>query len=295
MTTSAGASAVDLQGRSILITGANTGIGRATALALARRGASLVLAGRSAPRTEPVIAEITRQTGNDDIAFLELDLGDLGSVRRCADAFLALDRPLHVLLNNAGLAGQRGLTTSGFELAFGTNHLGPFLLTALLTPRLVGSAPARVVIVASEAHQRVTGIDWEAVRRSTRTRTGFPEYSVSKLANVLHAAELGRRLAGTGVSTYSLHPGVIASDIWRAVPGPIRWLMTRRMATPDQGARTSVRCATDPALADETGRYYDNERPATPGPAVTPALAAELWERSEAWTGAPAVSSPATG
>ena len=280
----------DLADRTILITGANTGIGRATAQALAARGASLVLAGRSRQRTQTVIDEVARSGGPREVPFLELDLGDLDSVRACAQAFLELDRPLDVLINNAGLAGRRGLTDSGFELAFGVNHIGPFLLTALLTPRLRESAPARIVIVASQAHQGATGIDWDAVRRPTRTRTGFAEYGVSKLANVLHAAELGRRLAGTGVTSYSLHPGVIASDIWRQVPGPIRWLMTRRMGSPEQGAATSVWCATDPSLADQTGGYYDDRRPATPGAAVTPALAGELWERSEAWTmpGSPA-------
>jgi retinol dehydrogenase-12 len=274
----------DLTARTILITGANTGIGRATALQLAGRGAQLVLAGRSRARTQPVLDEIAQHTGQRQIPFLELDLANLASVRACAAAFLALDRPLHALINNAGLAGQRGLTDSGFERAFGVNHVGPFLLTALLTPRLRESAPARIVVVASQAHVGAHGIDWDAVRRPTRTRTGFAEYGVSKLANVLHAAELGRRLDGSGVTSYSLHPGVIASDIWRQVPAPIRWLMTRRMGSPEQGAATSVWCATDPGLAGQTGGYYDNRRPATPGPAVTPALAAELWARSESWT-----------
>jgi retinol dehydrogenase-12 len=274
----------DLIGRSVLITGANTGIGRATALALADRGATLVLAGRSARRTQPVIDEIARRSGSSPASFLELDLGDLESVRRCADGFLALGRPLHALINNAGLAGRRGLTASGFELAFGTNHLGPFLLTARLTPRLHESAPSRIVNVASDAHQSVERIDWEAVRRPTKTRTGFAEYSVSKLANVLHAAELGRRLAGTGVTTYALHPGVVASDIWRGIPRPIRALMKLRMSSPEQGAQTTLACAIAPEIAEQTGLYYDRGQVKPPGPAVTAALAAELWQRSEAWT-----------
>src|SRR5262249_24290498 len=137
--------------------------------------------------------------------------------------------------------------------------------------------------VASDAHYRVPGIDYDAVRQSTRTRTAFHEYSVSKLANVLHAHELGRRLDGSGVTTYSLHPGVIASDVWREVPWPIRSLMKLRMGSTTDGARTPVYCATDAALASQTGLYYEKSAVKTPGEAVTDAHAAELWEGSEAW------------
>ncbi len=273
----------DLDDKTILITGANTGIGRATAAVLAGRGATLFLAGRSQVKTQTVIDDIAVRTGNHRLTFLALDLEDLSSVRGCADGFLALGSPLHVLINNAGLAGQRGLSQSGFELAFGTNHVGPFLLTSLLLGRLRESAPARVVSVASDAHYRVSGIDWRAVREPTRTRTGFAEYSASKLANVLHAQELSRRLIGTGVTTYSLHPGVIASDVWRHVPWPVRPLMKLRMRSPGSGAQTPVYCATSPDLADATGLYYEDSRPKPPGQAVTPELCAELWERSETW------------
>ena len=275
----------DLAGRTILITGANTGIGLATARALAGRGAELVLACRSVAKGETAAAEIGGQTGSDRITVLPLDLGDLESVRECAAAFLALDRPLHVLINNAGLAGRRGITPSGFELAFGTNHVGPFLLTGLLLDRVTASAPARIVTVASDAHYSARGIDFAAVRRPTRSRTGMPEYSVSKLANVLHAQELGRRLEGTGVITCALHPGVIASDIWRRVPWPVRPLMKLRMASTEEGARTPVYCATSAEVAGETGGYYVDSRRKAPSDVATPELAAELWERSVAWTG----------
>ena len=214
---------------------------------------------------------------------LALDLADLSSVRACAEAFLASGAPLHGLINNAGLAGQRGLTASGFELAFGTNHVGPFLLTSLLTTRLQASAPARIVNVASEAHYGAKGIDFDAIRRPTKSVTGFSEYAVSKLANVLHAQELARRLDGTGVTTYALHPGVIASDIWRRVPWPVRALMKVRMQSPERGAQTSLYCATSPALATDTGHYYDSSRRQEAGAAATAELGAELWERSAAW------------
>jgi retinol dehydrogenase 12 len=275
----------DLDGRTFLITGANTGIGRETARALAGRGARLYLAVRSEERGRQAIEEISTQTGNRDLELLSLDLGDLESVRRCAEAFLATGEPLHVLINNAGLAGARGLTASGFEIAFGTNHVGPFLLTALLLDRLRSSAPARIVNVASIAHYNAPGIDWDAVRRPTRSFTGMREYSVSKLANVLHARELARRLEGAGVTTYSLHPGTIASDIWRRVPWPLRPLMKRRMRTPEQGARTSIYCATSDELTGQTGGYYVDCRPKRPAASVTDTLAAELWRRSGEWTG----------
>jgi retinol dehydrogenase 12 len=275
----------DLDGRTFLITGANTGIGLETARALAARDARVYIAVRSEERGRRAIEEIAGRTGNRNLALLSLDLGDLDSVRRCAEAFLATGEPLHVLINNAGLAGSRGTTTSGFERMFGTNHVGPFLLTALLLDRLRSSAPARIVNVASAAHYSATGIDWDAVRRPTRSVTGMREYSVSKLANVLHAQELARRLEGTGVTTYSLHPGVIASDIWRRVPWPVRSLMKRRMDTPERGARTSLYCATSPDVAGESGRYYDDCRPKEPGAAATAGLAAELWRRSREWTG----------
>ena len=165
------------------------------------------------------------------------------------------------------------MTSSGFEIAFGTNHVGPFLLTSLLLDRLRESAPARVVTVASGAHYGATGIDFEAVRKPTRTITGMREYSVSKLANVLHAQELGRRLEGTGVTTYALHPGVIASDIWRKVPRPDAAGDEAANGLASERSETSVYCATSPELADQTGRYYDECAPRQPGRPVTASLA----------------------
>jgi dehydrogenase/reductase SDR family protein 13 len=273
----------DLKGRTFLVSGANTGIGKETARVLAGRGARVVVAGRSEEKTRAAMKEIADQTGNTDLDYVPLDLGDLASVRNAAETFLASGEPLHVLVNNAGLAGTRGMTPSGFEIAFGTNHIGTFLFTELLRDHIVASGPGRIVNVASTAHYRAKGIDWDAVRRTTVTRTGFDEYGVSKLANVLHAQELGRQLAGTGVTTYSLHPGAIASDVWREVPFGLRQVMKLFMKSTEQGALTSVYCATSPDVADQTGRYYDNQREKAPSKVVTPELATELWERSEAW------------
>ncbi len=267
------------------MTGANSGIGRETSRELVRRGARVYLASRSEQRTRAVIEAIVAETGNQRLEFLHLDLGDLESVRACADEFLRSGQPLHGLINNAGLAGTRGMTDSGFEITFGTNHVGPFLLTGLLIDRLRESAPARIVNVASTGHYRAPGIDFDAVRQRTKTRTGFPEYCVSKLGNVLHAQELARRLGDDGVTTYSLHPGAVATDVWRHVPWPVRPLIKRRMISPAEGAKTTLYCATAPELANESGHYYDECRRTEPSEVATPQLAAELWDRSVGWVG----------
>jgi len=272
-----------LRGRVALITGANTGIGLVTARELVARGAHVFVACRSAARAQAALDTIPASGGPKPEA-LALDLTDFQSVQRCAQTFLARGQPLHLLINNAGLAGSRGLTKSGFELAFGINHMGHFALTQALLDRIKASAPARIVTVASKAHYRAKGIDWNAVRQSTTTRSGFPEYGVSKLANVLFSAELGRRVAGSGVTTYALHPGVVASDIWRKVPWPLRSLMKLAMITTEEGAKTSLHCATAPELGQSSGLYYDRCRPKEPSRiAQDPALAADLWTRSERW------------
>ena len=275
----------DLAGRNIVITGANTGIGRATAEMLAARGAHVVLACRSLEKTQPVLEGIRAAGGTAD--GVKLDLGDLDQVRRCAEGLLATDRPINVLLNNAGLAGTRGLTESGFELAFGTNHVGHFLFTMLLVPRLLASPSSRIVNVASKSHYQARGIDFDAVHRTTSTVTGLPEYEVSKLANVLFTKELARRLGPSGVRSYSLHPGVVASDAWRRIPWPFRQLMKLMMITNEKGALTSIYCATSPDVADHDGRYYDECHEREPNPlANDAALARKLWEKSVEWTGA---------
>jgi len=276
----------DLSGRTFLITGANTGIGLATATGLARRGGKVFVACRSAEKGRAAVAGISAETGNDAVALLPLDLADLASVRACAQEFLARGEPLHVLINNAGVGGARGLTKDGFELTFGINHLGHFALTTALLGRLSASAPARVVTVSSDAHYQAPGIDFEAVRRPTASRTGLREYAVSKLGNVLFGQELARRAAGRGITTYALHPGVVASDIWRRVPWPVRSLMKLRMLSTEQGAATSLYCATAPELAGASGRFYAECRERAASAVATPELARALWEHSEAWTAA---------
>lgn len=278
-----------LDGRSILITGASTGIGRATALALAALGAQLYLAGRSEERHREVL-----DAAGASARFLSLDLSRLASVRECAAQFLALGAPLHVLINNAGMAGSRGTTPDGFERAFGVNYLGPFLLTELLLERLASSAPSRIVNLSSKAHYGVRSLDWAALQQPTRTRSAFPEYAVSKLCNVLHARELAERLRGCGVSTYALHPGVVASDIWRRLPWPVRRLMHLFMRSNEEGALTTLHCAASEAAGAETGLYYDECAPRAPSPlALDDALAHELREKSLEWAGSSSFTPPA--
>jgi retinol dehydrogenase-12 len=273
---------MNLEGKTVLVTGANTGIGRATAVDLARKGGRLVLACRSEERTRPVVDEIRAAGGHAE--FLALDLADLSSVRSTAQAFLDRGEPLSLLVNNAGLAGSRGATKDGFELAFGTNHLGHYLFTRLLLPALQKADGARVVNVSSAGHYRAPGIDWDAVRKPTATVTAFPEYCVSKLANVLFTSELARRFPE--IKTYSLHPGGVASDVWREIPWGLRHFMKLFMLSNEDGAKTTIYCATSDLVLEQSGRYFDRCKEKRVSPvAEDEALAGTLWERSATWTG----------
>jgi retinol dehydrogenase-12 len=283
------ASATDLVGRNILITGANTGIGRTAALALAKRGARLLLAGRSPERTATVIDEIARM-GGPPAVFLPLDLADLSSVRACAAAVIARREPLHVLINNAGHGGGKGLTRDGLEMTVGTNHLGPFAFTLALLDLLRTSAPSRVVIVASRAHKRINQLDFSKWTRTRGLGFGIPEYAASKLANVLFVRALAKRLVGSGVTTYAVHPGVVASEIWRRVPGPVRALMKLTMISNEEGALTTVHCAASAEAANETGLYYSDCRAVPPSRlAQDDDLAERTWVESQKLVGAAAL------
>lgn len=276
---------MQLQRANVIVTGANTGIGRVTAVELAKKGAHVILACRSEQRTKPVLDEITQAGGSAE--FLALDLADMNSVRACADAFLARGQPLAILVNNAGLAGAHGTTKDGFEVAFGTNHLGHYLFTRLLLPALEKSPEARIVNVSSRGHYRARGIDWDAQRKPTATATAFPEYCVSKLANVLFTRELAKRLP-PNVRTYSLHPGGVASDVWREVPWGLRHLLKLFLISNEEGAKTTLYCATSDDVRDRTGLYYDECAEKKPSKvALDDALARELWDRSAAWAGLP--------
>lgn len=273
-----------IPGQVALITGGNVGIGRITAIELAKKGFKVVIAGRSLERTQPVLNYINSLGVDEHAIFLPLDLASLDSVRESARLFLQLNLPLHLLVNNAGVAGLRGLTKDGFEMTFGVNHLGHFLLTQLLLEKMQSSGLSRIVTVSSRAHKRTAGIDWDALCQPTRSWTGIREYAVSKLANLLFSVELAKRVQGTSVSTYSLHPGVVDTEIWRALPNWARPVIRLRgFLTPEEGALTTLHCAMH-APQQESGLYYADSKPIQPAAlGRNSELATALWERSEVW------------
>ena len=277
-----------LANKTYVITGATAGIGRITAREIAKQGARVILACRSREKTLATIEELKKETGNDQIEFVKLDLGDLASVREAAKEILAKNVVIDGLVNNAGLAGQRGQTKDGFELAFGTNHLGHYLFTRLLLDRIKAAGTARIVTVSSKSHYRAKSLDWDAVKKPTQTMTALREYEASKLANVLFTKELARRLAGTKVTTYAVHPGVVATDNWKRVPPPFRWLMKKFMLTPEQGAgvvdqvRHGSRARRSDGALLRRRRRRGRSRTACPEDVE---LAKTLWQKSAEWVG----------
>jgi dehydrogenase/reductase SDR family protein 13 len=275
------------QGTHAVITGANTGIGFITARELARQGVRVTLAGRSAEKYARAIAEIRETTGNDGVAFTALDLADLDSVRACAEALHAGPR-IDLLVNNAGLGGTRGTTKQGFELAFGTNHLGHYLLTRLVIDHLASGA--RVINVSSRQHQNAKRPRWDRIVGETRSFTGLTEYAVSKLANVLFTSELARRHDVAQLRACSLHPGRVETEIFRRMPRALLALtkIVRPMITPEQGAATTLHCATASDIPH--GAYLSDCRVTEPSRLAQDAeLARELWDRSAEWVKLPSV------
>ncbi|MBI1817517.1 MAG: SDR family oxidoreductase [Deltaproteobacteria bacterium] len=277
-----------MNGRTCLITGATSGIGRATAIELARRGATLVLVARDRGRGEDTMREIRERTDNRQVTLLLADLSSQQSIRELARAFLATNRPLHVLLNNAGVVNLgRSVTVDGIETVFAVNHLGYFLLTNLLLDRLKQSAPARIVNVASEVH-KIGGLNFDDLQNERRFRS-MGVYGQSKLANILFTYELARRLAGSGVTVNCLHPGAVATGLgknngaWAQVL--IRILGTF-FRTPEQGAATSIYLASSPAVAGVSGKYFMNSKERRSSKAsYDEAAARRLWEISAQMTG----------
>lgn len=272
---------MELAGRTFLVTGANTGMGRVTALNLAQRGGHVVLACRSEERARPVLDAIATSGGS--ASFLALDLGSLAATRDAAHRYLDSGAPLDVLVNNAGLAGHGGLTEDGFERTFGVNHLGPYLFTRLLLPRLSQGRAPRIVNVSSKSHFVAKKLDLDRVRTPMSNPIGKAEYEHSKLCNVLFTTALADGRA-PGVRSYAVSPGRVATDIWRQIPWPFREIAKAFMLSEEEGAATQIHCATSPDVGDHDGRYYHRSRP-VPASALAqdPAVARRLWETSEAW------------
>ncbi len=278
----------NLEGKTCLITGATNGIGRVTAVELAKMGAELFLIYRNKFRADETVAEIRDRTGNDKVHIIKADLGSQSQVRGAAAEFLATGKPLHVLVNNAGLGNtKRMMTEDGIEMVFAVNHLAYFLLTMLLLDRIKESAPARIVNVASEAHRFGT-INFDDLGGEQRYGT-LSAYGQSKLANILFSYELARRLSGTGVTVNCLHPGGIASGLWTNNGRFAQFLMMAGklfLKTPEQGAQTTIYLASSPEVDGVSGKYYANSREKTSNrESLDPNIARQLWEVSAKMTG----------
>ncbi len=273
-----------MEGKVCLITGATGGIGRETALALARKGAEVVLVARSRERGEATREEIAREAGNSGISLLLADLASQAQIRHLAGECRRRHDRLHVLINNAGtFTWRRRLTDDGLETQFAVNHLAPFLLTNLLLELLISSSPARIITVASESH-RHGRLAWENLQ-GEKGYSGLRAYGTSKLANVLFTRELARRLAGTGVTANAVHPGVVATEILLGSFPPLR-LLKPFMWTPEQGAEPLVHLAADREGEEVSGRYFARHEQMQPAPLARDDEAARrLWELSEKLTG----------
>jgi len=283
-------------GKTVLITGATSGIGLEAAVGLARLGARPILVGRDAARTGAAVNAVQRWSETEVASYL-CDFSSQADIRRLAAAIGGNHPRLDVLVNNAGgVHKRRRLTVDGLEATFATNHLGYFLLTTLLLERIVQSAPARIITVASIGHRR-GAIDFNDLELE-RGYSIMRAYSRSKLANVLFATELARRLAGTGVTSNSLHPGAVATNIWSGAPfwaKPLIHLLWRPwFITAEEGARTIIQLAVRPDLDSVTGGYFENHRAVAPAPlAQDEALARRLWETSERLVTIRGASAPA--
>jgi NAD(P)-dependent dehydrogenase (short-subunit alcohol dehydrogenase family) len=266
-----------VKGKTVLVTGATGGIGLETVGALARMGAAVVIGARDPVRGIAVVDGINREEGRAEL--LEIDMASFASVRRAAERFLGSHPRLDVLVNNAGVAlRERQLTADGHEKTWQTNFLGGFLLTKLLLPALKSAAGPRVVNVSSQAH-RSGRMDWNDLELERGYR-GFRAYANTKLAQILFTRELARREPAVAVT--AVHPGAIATGIWRAAPKFAQWILGFVLPPPEKGAKPVVRLASSPDLDGVTGRYFNKLREADPAPAATnDADAARLWEIAE--------------
>lgn len=271
-----------MRGKVCLVTGANAGIGKATALGLAKLGATVVMICRDQSRGESALAEIKERSGNSAVNLLLADLSSQDSIRRLTSEALARYPQIHVLVNNAGVwLSKRTLTVDGIEATFAINHLAPFLLTDLLLERLKASAPARIITVSASI---ATAIDFDDLGRE-KHYSMVDVYRQSKLANMLFTQELATRLEGTGVTTNCLHPGMINTGLARDLPIPIQLASRLFFASPTTGAQTSIYLASSPAVDGISGKYFTKKRMAKPPSCANDAASGQrLWRISEEMT-----------
>lgn len=276
-----------LDGKTVLITGASSGIGRATAVGLARQGARLLLQGRTPSRCAEALEEV-RAAASAEVELLQADLASLADIRRFAKEVAARTEHLDVLVNNAGVTcASRRTTVDGHEMTFGVNHLAYFLVTGLLQPLLHRAPSARIVNVSSEAH-RIGPIDLDDLQNERRYNL-MRVYGQSKSANLLFTVELARRLSGTAVTVNALHPGGIRSNLGRgdnALLNAFQRFVGLFLKSPEQGARTSIHLASAPEVLGVSGRYFIDRKERRPaGHAIDPDTAGRLWAISEELTG----------
>lgn len=278
-----------MRNKTCVVTGASSGIGLETAVALAKAGARVVIVTRDAAKGKAARAEIVRRSGNDAVTFFTADFGSQKAIRKLAAELDAQLPRIDVLVNNAGaINGERKLTPEGIETTFGVNHLGYFLLTGLLLDKLKASAPSRIVNVASEAH-RGASMNFDDLG-GEKSYSSWNAYCQSKLANILFTRELARRLEGSGVTANCLHPGVVATGFGRS-GGALMRLAVRVIRpfiiTAEKGARTAIFLASSPEVEGVSGKYFDKCKAVTPSAAAEDdAAARRLWELSEQLTAA---------
>ena len=273
-----------MEGKRVLITGGNSGIGIVTARELAKQGAEVVLACRDTAKTTAALSLINAGASSPAVN-LPVELDNLESVRNLAINFLSRYDSLDVLINNAGVfPPKQRMTVDGFEMQMGVNHLSHFLLTNLLLDCLKASAPARIVTVSSKLH-KAGEIDFD-VFKGYEKYNSQSAYNSSKLANVLFGVELARQLEGTSVTSNVLHPGAVSTDIIRDLPWLLRKIIGMIFISPEKGALTNIMLASDPALSETNGKYYDQcELTDYSSQADDGSLCGKLWDVSAELTG----------
>ena len=276
-------------GKTVLITGASSGIGLEAGVAVARMGATVVLVAREGEKATRALAEVRTRSGSANVSLLACDLSSLAAVRQLADDVRTRYRRLDVLVNNAGtVSPERRTTIDGIEQTFAVNHLASFVLTNRLLDLLKASAPSRIVHVSSAGHYRGE-IDFDNLQYEHGGYSLLKAYARSKLANVLFSNELSRRLAGAGVTSNSLHPGAVRTNIWSHsswYTKPLLAVLKPFMLSAAKGGERIVFLATSPEVAGQTGGYYENNRLKAPHPlANDAALSARLWAESERMVG----------
>ncbi|XP_059468766.1 retinol dehydrogenase 14 [Neocloeon triangulifer] len=278
-------SSKNMKGKTVIITGATSGIGKEAAKDLAKRGARLILACRTVSAAEEVKAEISKETGNNDIEVRRLDLGSFDSVREFAKGILASEKRLDVLIHNAGCADtfNKKVSPDGIELTLATNHYGPFLLTHLLIDLLKKSKPSRIVVVASSLY-----VIKHLTLDEVNLVDGLPAlmYYRSKFANIAFTLELARKLEGTGVTANCLHPGLVDTGIWRSVPFPmnlgLKVIIKGFFKTPKEGAQTTIHLAASKEVEGVSGKYFSDCKESSLNAAVQDRdFAKKFWEISE--------------